>query len=104
MVKKLLQGKPLKRFVADRTKALWECRELSDNIRDGAIKVLQSIESLGLWTVNREDYPSLPGLPSFSIRIQPNGSTYSNIPIPAEYRKDGKFQHMIRWPGQETKA
>ena len=102
MAKSLLQGKPLKRFVADRAQALRECRELSDDVRDDAIRILQSIERLGLWNVNREDYPSLPGLPSFSIR--PHGATYSNIPIPAEHRKDGKLQHMRRWPGQGAKA
>lgn len=81
--------------MADHACALRVRGALSDDVRDNAIEVLQSSEPLGLWTKNRDDYPSPPGLPSFNT-IRPEEATYDSILILAKHCKDGKLQQMRR--------
>ena len=82
MAQKVPQGKPLKRFVSERAQALWEFTELSDDVSDNTIEAIQSIKRLGLLTMNREDYPSLPAPPSFSI--WPPTAVYPSRPSTAK--------------------
>lgn len=82
---RLLRGRALRNFVAKAKQATADSN--ADPKYQGAAteKLDFVVADVGLWEVNRPDFPSLPNLPRFHPRSE-RGRSYSNIPVPREHR------------------
>ncbi len=94
---RLLRGGALRTFVAKAKQAIADSDADPEHQRIATEKLDFVVKDMGLWEINRPDFPGLPNLPRFHPRPE-RGKSYSNIPVPREHR------HLFKNRKQRTKC
>ena len=102
---RVVKGQSLQRFVEARRKAIAAC-DAAPDVKAAATNKLESVATqIGRWEIHRPDTPNLPNRPPFYPKPA-NGKSYSQIPIPTDYRGafKGRNQRTKKWSGNGISA